>query len=310
MTAVLFDSPLNDDQRRARLYAGDLFVFSPTKSSRELIGLARSLLEEAFPGVQPEQAQFHFPVEEYAAILAKVKPAFIHHPDCKRLVPGILTELGCDPDQVHFDVPRMRTSTSDGYLTTGIAYAFHPHRDTWYSAPMCQINWWIPISLLEPGNAMAFHPGYFDRGVRNDSCTYDYGVWNAKHRFGAVKHVGKDTRRQPHSFDPIQWDPNIVLCPPPGSIIAFSAAQMHSSIPNSTGYTRLSIDFRTVHAQDARELKGAVNVDSFCTGSAIDDYLRCADLAHLPADIQSTYEPGHPRSPADRSLSVEEEQTA
>jgi hypothetical protein len=29
----------------------------------------------------------------------------------------------------------MRSATAHEYLTTGIAYAFHPHRDTWYSAP-------------------------------------------------------------------------------------------------------------------------------------------------------------------------------
>jgi len=27
------------------------------------------------------------------------------------------------------DTPRMRTSTFDDYLTSGIAYAFHPRRD-------------------------------------------------------------------------------------------------------------------------------------------------------------------------------------
>ncbi len=38
-------------------------------------------------------------------------------------------------------------------LIGGIAYAFHAHRDTWYSAPMCQINWWIPIFEVNGGNA-------------------------------------------------------------------------------------------------------------------------------------------------------------
>src|SRR3954447_22530542 len=33
----------------------------------------------------------------------------------------------------------MRTSVSDDYLTAGISYAFHPDRDTWYSA-RCSID--------------------------------------------------------------------------------------------------------------------------------------------------------------------------
>ena len=78
-------------------------------------------------------------VEGYDALLADLKPRFIHHPESKRLIIEMLIDLGCDPDKVYFDVPRMRTSTAKGYLTTGIAYAFHPHRDTWYSAPFSQL---------------------------------------------------------------------------------------------------------------------------------------------------------------------------
>ena len=47
---------------------------------------------------------------------------------------GVLTDLGADPEKTYWTVPRMRTATSNSYLTTGIAYASHPHRDTWYSA--------------------------------------------------------------------------------------------------------------------------------------------------------------------------------
>ena len=95
--------------------------------------LARELIRDAFGSLDPETAQYHMPVEQYAAVLAELKPKFIHHPDSKRLIKQMLSETGCDLEKTYFDVPRMRTATSDDYLTTGIAYAFHPHRDTWYS---------------------------------------------------------------------------------------------------------------------------------------------------------------------------------
>ena len=82
--------------------------------------------------------------EKCAEILAELKPKFIHHPKSKEYIQGILAEVGCDPEKTYFDVPRMRTAFPGDYLKTGIAYAFHPHRDTWYSASMCQINWWMP----------------------------------------------------------------------------------------------------------------------------------------------------------------------
>lgn len=55
---------------------------------------------------------------------------------------------------------------------------WHPHRDTWYSAPQCQLNWWIPIYDIESENAMAFHPRYWSEPVRNDSNGYNYYQWN------------------------------------------------------------------------------------------------------------------------------------
>ena len=125
-------------------------------------------------------------VERYADLLGKLKPTFIHHAESKRHLQAILQDLGCELEQTYFDVPRMRSSTSDGYLTTGIAYAWHPHRDTWYSAPPSQINWWLPIYELDSENAMAFHPRYWNEGVANSSAGYNYYTWNKLHRGESV----------------------------------------------------------------------------------------------------------------------------
>jgi hypothetical protein len=283
---------MSDDTRRDQLYEGNLFVYSATTSSRALVDLARTLIGEAFGAIEPETAQYHMPAERYAAILAELKPRFIHHPDCKRLIPRMLQELGCDLDKTYFDVPRMRTATSDEYLTTGIAYAFHPHRDTWYSAPQCQLNWWLPIFELESGRSMAFHPRYWNTPVRNSSNTYNYAEWNRTSRFNASQHVKQDTRVQPKSEEPIDLDPQIRVITPVGGILVFSAGQMHSTVPNATGRTRFSIDFRTVHLDDVVAFRGAPNVDSGCTGTTLNDYLRASDLSHLPDSLVAMYEPG------------------
>lgn len=60
-----------------------------------------------------------------------------------------------------------------------------------------------------------------------------------------------------------------MLLPSVAGIIAFSANPLHSSIPNRTGKTRLSID----------------------------DYLRCSDLSHLPEHVHRLYAAGHPQAP-------------
>lgn len=290
MNTIFFDSSMNDEQRRQHLYNGQLFVFSPCPSAIALCEFARELIEEAFPPLDPREAQYSLPVEEYVAILAKLKPYFIHHPKSKHYIQGILTELGCDLSKTYFDVPRMRTATHGGYLTSGIAYAFHPHRDTWYSAPSCQLNWWFPIYDIESENAMALHPRYWSQPVKNGSSGYNYYEWNKQSRKNAAQHIKTDTRKQPHAEEPLELEPQLRLVSKVGGIIIFSGAQMHSTVPNTSGSTRFSIDFRTVHIDDVVAQRGAPNIDSACTGTTLRDFLRATDFSHIPENIVALYE--------------------
>jgi hypothetical protein len=287
---VLFDPQWTDDRKRAAVYAGDVVVTSPLPAALGLVTRARELLEEAFAPHHPTEAQYHMSVDEYAAVLARVKPAFIHDPACKRLIPQLIAELGGDPSRVYFDVPRMRSATAHEYLTTGIAYAFHPHRDTWYSAPQAQINWWFPIYEIEPNNGMAFYPRYFGQGLENSSETYNYYRWNRDNRAVAAKQVGTDTRVQPRLTGVVDLEPEIRIVAPVGGVMMFSGQQLHATVPNTTEVTRFSIDFRTVHRGDLENGQGAKNVDSHCTGTSMRDFLSCLDLSRLPAELIARYD--------------------
>ncbi|MGH8277292.1 MAG: hypothetical protein ACRETH_11415, partial [Steroidobacteraceae bacterium] len=109
MTVVHLDAHFPDDERRRRLYEGQLFVYSPIPESLQLVDFARRMLAEAFAPHDPELAQFALPVDAYARLLGELKPRFIHHPECKRLLPAILARLGCDPGMTYFDLPRIRS---------------------------------------------------------------------------------------------------------------------------------------------------------------------------------------------------------
>lgn len=290
MNTIFLDPDMDDAARRQALYDGQLIVYSPRPSSSALCEIAREMSQKSFGALDPRHAQHAMPAEQYAGILADLKPRFIHHPTVKTVMQAMLRDFGCDAEQTYFDVPRLRTATHGGYLTSGIAYAFHPHRDTWYSAPFSQINWWLPVYDIEPNNAMAFHLRYWDRPIRNGSRDYNYAEWNRVSRSTAAQHISSDTRQQPKPEEPVEMDPQVRLICKPGGLILFSGAHLHSTVPNSSGYTRFSIDFRTVHLGDARERRGAHNVDSACTGTTMGDYLRVTDLAHLPADLIESYD--------------------
>jgi hypothetical protein len=157
---------------------------------------------------------------------------------------------------------------------------------------MAQVNWWMPVRPITADNAMAFHPEHFDRPVPNDSSKYNYYEWNAKHRASATANVNAESRPLPGPVEPIDLGSSTVFVPAVGGTIRFSGAQLHSSVPNTSGRTRLSIDFRTVHIGDVRAGRSALNVDGACTGSSIRDFISGADLSAMPDDVVHVFDDG------------------
>ena len=290
MNALYVDPTVSDETRRKYLFDGQLLVYSPRPSSLALIEWARELIRDAFGTLDPLTAQHEVSVEKFIEILTVLKPKFINHSTSKELLQKLLLDIGCDPEKTYFDVPRMRTSTSHNFLTAGIAYVFHPHRDTWYGAPMCQINWWIPIFPVQPDNAMAFHCRYWDTPIANESPEFNYDEYVQTSRKNAAQYVKEDTRKQPHPIGNVELDPQIRVITKEGGMLLFSAAHLHSSVPNTSGYTRFSIDFRTVHLDDVAAKFGAPNLDTACTGTALRDFYRVGDLAKIPEDLVLPHE--------------------
>jgi len=296
MNTIDVDPDITEAERRRRIYEGRIILMTRFDPDVTVVRHARRMLEEAFPGIDPRQAQHHMPVEEFAAVFSKLKPEFIHHADSWSGIAALLIASGCDPERTYLDVPRLRISTSDGYLTSGVAYAHHPHRDTWWSAPLQQVNWWMPIYDFASESGMAFHLRYWTRGVVNDSSLFNYYDWNSNQRKNASQHVTSDTRWQPHALEELELQPEIRLVFPPGGAIAFSGTQMHSTVANTSGITRYSFDFRTVDIDDVRAGRGAPNVDSAPTGTSLRDFKRLSDGERIPEELARRFgdEPARP----------------
>ena len=290
MNTIYVDSPVEDDLRRERIFEGQLFVFSPSGASTALRDHARDMLSEAFAPHEPEQAQFELSVEEFVEIMAPLKPRFIHDAKTKELLRDLLEEIGCDMEKTYFDVPRIRVMTSDAYLTSGVGYTLHAHRDVWYSQPMCQVNWWLPVYDFESESSMAFHLPYWDRAIKNGSADFNYYEWNSGGRKDAAKHVKTDTRKQPGPEEELEADPQLRVVCPAGGVLIFSAAHLHSTVPNTSGRSRFSVDFRTAHLDDLRAQTGAPNLDNASTGTNLRDLMQGADLSPLPDEVIALYE--------------------
>jgi len=137
---------------------------------------------------------------------------------------------------------------------------------------------------------MAFHPGYWSKPVKNGSADFNYYEWNSEGRKNAAQHIKTDTRKQPKPQEEMELEPQIRVIVPAGGIVLFSAAQMHSTVPNTAGFARYSIDFRTVNLADLRNGVAAPNIDSHPVGTSLRDFVRGTDGAPMPEEVVQKYD--------------------
>jgi len=136
-------------------------------------------------------------------------------------------------------VPRLRAVTSDAYLTSGVGYAHHLHRDN------LVLGADVPAELVAAYLRDVFREldglpsQVLERAVKNGSSKFNYYAWNSTGRADAAKHIKSDTREQPKPEQPMELDPQVRVISEPGGALVFSAANMHSTVPNTSGRTPL-----------------------------------------------------------------------
>jgi ectoine hydroxylase-related dioxygenase (phytanoyl-CoA dioxygenase family) len=106
--------------------------------------------------------------------------------------------------------------------------------------------------------------------------------------------VKADTRKQPKPTEPIDLELGLRVVCPPGGLILFSGAHLHSTVPNTSGRSRFSIDFRTAHEDALATSGGAPSIDRHCTGTTLFELRRASDLAPVPEEIIRVYDPNPP----------------
>ena len=230
-------------------------------------------------------------VERYVEICAPLKPAFIHNDKTKELLKNVVEDFGCDLEQTFLDVPRLRMVTSDGYLTSGVGYAHHPHRDTWYSAPMAQLNWWLPIYDIVTEQSMAFHPHYFDTPIKNGSADFNYYEWNADRPQG---------RRQPDQEGHAQAaqarggaassSRSCASSRPPAASCSSRPRTCTRRWPTLPARRATASTSAPSTSRTSRTAVAAPNLDSHCTGTSLRDFIRGRDRAPMPDDVVARYD--------------------
>ena len=277
----LIDDEVAEPERRRSLFAGDLFVYSPRASTRAIASATQEVLEELL-GPDAIWAQQRMGEDEFterfmaaAAELSHVLP---------EVASALVTDFGSDADTTYVGTPSLAAATGMGFIAHGLGARLHPHRDTWYAAPRCQLNWWIPLYDLDAGASLAFHPLHWGMPVHNTSSEFDYDKWSEAIPFGEDP-ISSDPLAQPRALDPIDLTPEVRISCPAGGVIVSSAAQLWSGSPNEALKTNFSLHFTSVSETDLLSGNGPANLDADPRGTSLSRFVRCSDLAPLPREL-------------------------
>jgi len=273
---------LKDDERRTRIFGGALFLYSAPAESTRIVEWVRECVADAFAATgDMRRAHQKLGVEEFAKIASSLKSRFTNDTRTKKLCQDLIAAMGCDPERTYFDLPRLRVAPPGEYLTTGVSYAYKPHRDPWYAHPTQLINYWVPVYDSEPSTVMSMFIDYFHRPVPNASGEWDYDEWVKNARYAAAQNIGVETRRHPVPTQSLGDTVDVRIVQNAGDLMLFSTCQLHATAPNLTDCIRYSYDLRTLHIDDLLEGRGPQNIDGKATGSTLKDFLRLSDLAPL-----------------------------
>jgi hypothetical protein len=278
------ESELNDNDRRASLFAGDLIVYGPRPSTLSVVDLAHHMIEQML-GANPQWAQQRLSESEFSVLFSGAERNFSHRQSAIELVSQLATDLGCDPSTTYVSRPSISAITGHGFLPHGLGGPQHPHRDTWFAASPCQVNWWLPLYDVDTSSAIAFHPRYWESPIPNSSVDFNYERWQEEASRSRVPGQAIDPMSQPRPLDTIVLTPDLRIGCPAGGVILSSVAQLRSTVPNDSLITYFSAHFQTVSQADLLRGSGPFNVDARASGTSLATFVRCDDFSPVPPEL-------------------------
>ena len=245
---------------------------------------ARAMAEAAFEPFPPPLAQDSLGPEEFLARTAALRRSFLHDGEARAAFRGVVESIGLDPTATFADRLILRLQPSGAAHSGRRVRDLPPHRDTWGSNLIAQINLWGPVFPLDPRATMVIWPALFDRAVPNTSAEWDLDrLREAPGRYPLL----------PVLRSPLPGEAGaeigaagieaaeVPVLIRPGDLLCFSGAHLHASRPNRTGRVWVSVDSRIVALADLRVGCGAVNVDGRAPRVGHEWFHRVSDGAPL-----------------------------
>jgi hypothetical protein len=240
----LLTGPLDDRHRSDLVFDGALLVFRSVAGLDAFRAETDSLVRAAL-GDDPQHAQLGSAPEEFAAEVSALQRRYRKHPAVREAFVSVLHELGMNTATAYWDWLYLRVQAHADQTPAG---TLGVHRDTWSSNVLAQTNWWTPIYPITAARTVAFYPAYWKRPVPNTSAGWDLDQPDGRPLV-------------PVPSGPIDAAGEVRVVIEPGDLLCFSGAQLHASVPNTSGLTRFSVEVRTVGLDDVRQARGAPDID-------------------------------------------------
>lgn len=278
---VLHHPVLTNEELRKKVLEGYLIVYPKNNSSAELVEFTKHFVQSEFPGEDIRKLEFKLTPTELYEKIYPIKRRYSCHYKLKQILRGLVEETGFDINRNYFDVPRLRAITTNGHTLPEAQLAYSIHRDTWYSNPESQINWWIPLYDVSEKDTFGLYPDYLETPIKNDSGKFSFFDWLEGGGFQTASNEKTGIKRYPVLLEDFDRSNEIKIPMKAGEILFFAAAHLHGTLPNTGNETRYSIDFRTIDTEDLWK-RGPKNVDNDSTGTLLVDVFRCSDFSRFP----------------------------
>ncbi len=260
-------SALTQEALSQAVFSGAILYFENLAPMLELVSELQQLLFDAFAPHPPESAHEFLPAGEYQSRFVKAQEEFRASSRIRRQIYEALGAAGaclpdtfCDRIRLRASPPRQHNAERPYFRS-----ATPPHRDSWGSALLCQVNWWFPVFPLHRDRTLAIYPAHWNMPVANDAEGWDW------------KRAGKGSPRLPTAQGPLDARDEIRVTVPPGALAVFSAAHLHAGVLNTTPQTRFSVETRTINLEDLVAGRGAPNIDGLGIRPAYDWFHRVTD---------------------------------
>ncbi len=233
------------------LFAGTLIVCRKLEPVQALVARARAIVEQHV-GDHPSEAERRLYAQAFQKTAQQIRNQVQNDETIEDCWQQTLAALGYIPSEVYRDRVRLRVVPSRPEARTRTIRPLEPHRDTWGSGVMAQVNWWLPLYPLHPQRTMLLWPDRFREAVSNTSDQWDYEEL-MQGRTGDYPLLPVARSIPPEPGEPVLIEP--------GELLLFSAAHLHAGISDASGRTRFSLDTRTVWKRDVETGRGAPDVD-------------------------------------------------